>query len=295
MTTAGEPLRLGLLLALLLGGCAGPVEDPVEPRSDHAATADGAPYAFDRPDRALELPGALLEVSGLGAYDAGRLAAVDDETGVVFVLDARSGAVVGRIPFGADGDYEGVERVGDRLFVLRSDGTLLAVSALPDGTAVVAAHETGLSAESDTEGLALDAAGNRLLIAAKRDPGGDLDPDRHRAVHAFDLASETMVPGAALVLDLDALESALGVEEGFSPSGLAVHPESGALYVLSSRPPALAELSAEGTLLGAWTLPPDTFEQPEGIAFLPTGELLIASEGVDHPARLFLLRPRRGD
>ena len=38
-------------------------------------------------------------------------------------------------------------------------------------------------------------------------------------------------------------------------------------------------MNQEGTLEAIWQLPEDLFPQPEGIAFLPDGDLFISNEG----------------
>jgi uncharacterized protein YjiK len=66
-----------------------------------------------------------------------------------------------------------------------------------------------------------------------------------------------------------------------------VHPVSGEVYLLSSVTKAVVVLGPDGGLRHVWPLPEDRFEQPEGLAFLPSGDLFIASEGVDGPGRLY--------
>jgi uncharacterized protein YjiK len=70
------------------------------------------------------------------------------------------------------------------------------------------------------------------------------------------------------------------------PSGLAIHPRTGNLYVIASVGKMLLVLSPEGRLLHAERLDKDLFEQPEGIAFDLQGNLYIASEGEDGPGKL---------
>ena len=57
--------------------------------------------------------------------------------------------------------------------------------------------------------------------------------------------------------------------------------------MLSSVRKALVLLDpADGTLLDVWPLPDDLFRQPEGLAFLPNGDLYISSEGSGGKAML---------
>ena len=72
----------------------------------------------------------------------------------------------------------------------------------------------------------------------------------------------------------------------FKPSAIALHPHRDELWVLSAATRALAVVSLDGALRAAYPLPRDPLYQPEGLAFLPNGDLLIASEGVDKNAAL---------
>ena len=222
------------------------------------------------------LPDELVEVSALTVLDAGHLGAVEDEDGVLFVLSAETGAVVRRVPFGPPGDYEGVERVGDRLFVLRADGAVLELEGWTGSQATATVHETGLGAKDcDAEGLG--ANGQRLLIACKEEGGDGLN-----AVWAFDLATMALAPKPAYEVDRDAVPG----KKALRPSALAVHPVTGHAVVLSSRRQSLVSLDAEGDVADVWDLGPADFEQPEGLAFLPNGDVFVSSEGRDGPAVL---------
>lgn len=294
--------RLALpMLALAAGACA--QDEPRAPRTDTGnpaatpaaaqAPAGGGGYDFTRPDVSYALPDDLMEISGLAMLSDGRLAAVQDEDGVIFVINPESGAVEARYPFGDGGDYEGVEQVGDRLFVLRSNGNLIEIAGWDSGAPQVTNHKTDLKSKNDTEGLAYDAANERLLIACKEDPGEGVD-GKKRAVYAFDLAAGRLVAEPVLLIDRNAVEGQVEGKGNFKPSGIAVHPQSGEIYVLSSVLKVIAVLGGDGEVQRVLNLPESAFEQPEGIAFSPAGDLYISSEGVDGPAMLYRFRAGSG-
>jgi uncharacterized protein YjiK len=263
--------------------------------------SDGAPpYRFAAPDARFELPGRLDEVSGLTALDDARLGAVQDEDGDLYVLDAATGEVVHTHDFGGGGDYEGVERVGDRVVVLRSDGRLFVITDRQQEKAKAESLDLDLHGGCDAEGLAFDAAGDRLLVACKEDPGRGLRGSR--ALYAFDLNTSRLGPAPAYVIHADSLARSDGehaVDEAvrafvrpladinaFKPSALAVHPETGEIYVLSSVRKVLVVLERAGAITAVWPLADDDLPQPEGLAFLPDGTLFIASEAAGGSAVL---------
>lgn len=265
------------------GTVAGTTEASAAPPAAVPVVADGT-YRFDRPVAWFELPDELVEASALTVLDADHLGTVEDEDGVLFVLSVETGAVVRRVPFGPPGDYEGIERIGDRLFVLRADGAVLEVEGWSGERATSTVYETGLGAKDcDAEGLGAD--GTRLLIACKEENDDGLDP-----VYAFDTAAMALAPEPVFALDRDEVPGTRKLR----PSALAVHPVTGHAVVLSSRREALVALDADGAIAEVWDLGPAGFEQPEGLAFLPNGDVFVSSEGRDGPAVVarFAYEPR---
>lgn len=251
-----------------------------------APAADDAPFDFSKPDISVELPDELVEISGVTVLSNGLLGAVQDEMGVIFLIDQETGAIESRIPFGESGDYEGVEKVEDRLFVLMSNGTLIEASGWDGGDPQTRTHKTDLKSKNDTEGLAYDARQGRLLIAAKEEPGSGLKKDQ-KAIYAFDLETETLSSEPAYVIDGKEVERQAGGKGKFKPSALAVHPATGEIYVLSSVNKAVAILGADGALKQVWPLSDDLYVQPEGLAFSPDGTLYLTSEGGKGKGMLF--------
>jgi uncharacterized protein YjiK len=289
----------GLIAGLICGGlglffpigCT-PQETPPPQTTANVRIPGTPPYNFAQPVRQITLPAELREVSGLAYLDSLHLAAVQDEQGKLFVLNAYTGAIVSETRFEKNDDYEGIEHVGDQLWILRSDGTLFEVANWQTDTPRTTKYKTALTAANDTEGLAYDAAGHRLLIACKESAG----PGRkhERAIYAFDLGARQLVETPAYVLPLRLVDEAgraddvnqvlraflapVGDLSDFKPSALAVHPTTGDLYLLSSVRKVIVVLHPDGTPAALWPLPEALYRQPEGLAFAPDGTLFIASE-----------------
>ena len=86
------------------------------------------PYKLSKPDKKIILPNVLLEISGLSWIGNDQLACIQDEDGVIFIYDLRKEAIADQYEFGEDGDYEGIEIIGDDAWVLKSNGNLYRVS-----------------------------------------------------------------------------------------------------------------------------------------------------------------------
>ncbi|MEM8485486.1 MAG: SdiA-regulated domain-containing protein [Bacteroidota bacterium] len=273
------------------------------PTADHTpANAHPFPnsYSFDAPDALMKLDKSLKEISGLTLLDEQRLAAVQDEKGKLYIINARNGEISTDRRFAKDGDFEGIELAGDLLYALRSDGDLYEISDWDTKDPDTEKFETHLGSKNDTEGLTYDAMNNRLLIVCKEQPGAGLK--NARAVYSFDLSTKKMSKDPVLVIDLKAVEALTEKNKlnsivrnlaapltnlsGFKPAGLAIHPITGQLFIISSVRKVILAYNMDGTLEDVWLLPEDDFRQPEGLAFLPNGDLFIANEGGNGAATL---------
>ena len=274
---------------LFAASCSEPAAPPAAPAGGHAVLSDSAaaravPYTLAAPTAAFDLIPDLREASALTVLANGNLVTVQDEAGILYELDPATGAVVGEQQFKHRGDFEGVERVGDDVWAMESNGDLYRIRR--HGDAVDAERfETDLAGRNDAEGLAYDAAGERLLIACKENPGNGLG--RVRAVYAFSLRTLTLSPAPVFTLDRRLVDA----HEQFKPSALAIHPQTGEIYVLSSVRKAIAVLTPAGALKTVVDLPEALYAQPEGIAFAPDGTLFISNEGPHGPATLLRFDP----
>lgn len=261
------------------------------------------PYTINNPDASWELPGKLEEVSGLSYIDENLLACVQDEKGNIYLFNLQSGEVEQKIDFEDDGDYEGIEIIGQDAWVLKSNGTLFEVLDFQEGeTPFVRKYATELRGKNDAEGLGFDPIENNLLIACKGHPFVDEKKGKEfKAIYNFSLEEKKLDLNPLFLIVMDTVKyyknyntmTQLGVElmafindskgdVSFQPSGLAVHPVSGNLYVIASVGNLLIVYSRESEMLAMFKLRNKYFPQPEGICFSPDGTLYISNEADDN-------------
>ena len=266
---------LPILLLTTLFACQPGKKKPVETA---APPVVNTPLSYDlaNPTQRHKLPNDLREISGLSYYKPGRLACVQDELGVVFIYDLSRKAIVDEHVFGKDGDYEGVEYVGNKLYIMRSDGELYEMTPT-DGVKILGSSpetkhiKTDLPGKPDMEGLGYDPKLEALLLATKDGKGTD------KIIYFYSLPNKMLFQGIVLKqADLQTFENSTGE---FKPSGIAVHPQTRDYYVLSSAAHQLAVLAPNGKVKSLVSLDEGSLPQPEGICFAPDGTLYIASEG----------------
>ena len=239
-------------------------------------------WNLDEPSEVFKLEKPLREVSGLALDAQGRLLAHNDERGRIYVLDPGSGEIreeqkllLGDRPI--KGDFEGIARSGNRVWMINSRGVLLETNS--DGTQV-ALFNTPLGKWCEIEGATFDAVTGKILVVCKTIAGGpkplihfyELEPDDHRQ------------NGNPVQIDLRPLN--LGYP--LRPSGITISEDGQTLYILSSKPVSILEVTRQGKLVRYLKLSKKFHRQPEGIEILPDGRLAIADEGGDGRARLTL-------
>lgn len=262
--------------------------------------ADSFPYVLDEPTRTLTLAPELIEISGLAMSPDGRhLVCLQDELATLFFLDPKTGSIEKRVPFGKEGDYEGVETVGKELFAVRNSGSVVRIRMEQGAFKEKETFKNFLNAENDIEGLGYDPARNSLLLACKGPGGQGPNFTGKKAVYALNLNTLVLDSIPALCIEYGVLKTFLDANPGipkqedllqdlgsgpedfrFAPSGIAVHPLSGQWYIISAKERTLLVVRpTDGQIVHLAKLKGKQLEQPEGICFDEKGNLLISSEG----------------
>ncbi len=265
------------------------------------------PYKINQPDATFELSERLLEISGLSMNeDKNYLAAINDEEGLIFLLDKETGQIRDTISFWKGGDYEGIEIVGNDAWISKSNGNLYQVADYQSDNRKTIKHSTFLGKENNVEGLAYDPQSNRLLISCKGRSDNSPDSSLKKAIYAFPLDKLTLMTEPAYLLKLSDLEAFLTKanrgehsdilkslfsekrqELKLGPSGIAIHPITGDIYIISSRGKLLIVMNRAGELLHLTKLDKTMYAQPEGICFDSDGTLYISNEGKKGKAHIY--------
>lgn len=269
----------GIMLSLACHRCAASKVDSVQ----NTPTTFTIPYSLDAPSERYPLAAVeLQEVSGLSPTSTpGQFVAISDEKGEFYFLDlAKGGTITNRVMFKEKGDFEGIEMVGDTVYCIKSDGDLYKIfDWAKGGTPSMSMVKLGFE-NNDIEGLCYDRQRKALLIAAKEDPERSVK----RSVWSYSIATGQLNPTPVYSVDPAAVDQLVNNNDDnkqryFSTSGIAVHPISGDIYLISTSLKRLAVLDyATGALKAAVRFDKDVLGQPEGISFDAEGNLYISSE-----------------
>jgi len=259
-------------------------------------------YDLSKPVATFDLPAELTEISGLTDVDERTVACLHDEAATLFLLDLANGNIRERHVFGPPGDMEGLTRVGNGFFALRSDGLVYHLQRKGERYTAVDSFALRLP-NRNIEGLGYDDRLKRVLVSPKDNLKGDAGVRDLRQVFAFDPRTHQMLPDPVLTYSVDdilrkAQASGVKVPIRTTPKGrqiptikfrmasIAVDPRTDNYLLLSAVDQTLLVLDRTGKFVQLYLLDEKLLPKPEGITFLANGDLLIASEGKGTPPRL---------
>ena len=271
------------------------------------------PYKMDTPNKVFKLPNELVEISGLSISSSGKeLIAIQDEDGMIFSIDKKSGDVVDYFNFWKKGDYEGVEVVGSHIFVVKSTGTIYKIDFPNEANQNVEKFNFFLSKENDVEGLCYDQKNNRLMLACKAKPGKEAKFKHKKGIYCLDLGNMELSKQPVYMVSLEEVQNYLDTKpiirklekvmeffqpgEGgftFAPSAIAIHPISGHIYITSAVGKLLLVMDTAGKILHIENLKKKLHAQPEGICFDKDGTLYIANEGKSGKGKILTFKMKK--
>ncbi len=223
------------------------------------------PYDFDFPNEVIRLPNSLNEISGLDMINDTTIACIQDEKGIIFMLNPVTQKVRSKLKFDRSADYEGVAVYKQNFYVLQSNGDILIVNE--DGIDQKVKFDGCKT--SDFEGLCVDEINNRLLVACKH----SCKKKDHNDILIYAVSLKKKKYAKKEVFRLKKKD----IHKNFKSSGIAIHP-NGNIYVLSSFSKTVLVLSPKGNRIEQFQLNSYIFHQPEGITFSPQGDLYISNE-----------------
>ena len=286
-----SPARTGAALLFALA-CPTGVHS-VQAQSDPAAPAARRAlqhYELNGPGtRRFKLPSDLAEISGLAFTPDGRLLAHGDERGVIWQIDPATGEAANRFGFGKrghllHGDFEDIQVVGKRVFLVTSKGQILEATEPSDEVVVDAiSRSDGLAGACEVEGLAYDAPTKSLLVLCKH--AWTKRWRRSVVVLAVSTDSWRFEPRPRMLIPESDLERVTGNKQ-FSGTAIARHPRTGTYILLSGPQHAYAEVTSTGEVLSGGKLPGELHRQAEGIAVGPDLTLYISDEAAGKHATL---------
>jgi uncharacterized protein YjiK len=240
------------------------------------------------------LPRALQEISGLAVTSDGRVFAHGDERALVVQIDACAAKAVKSCSLGAPpvlGDFEGIAIVGDRFFLVTSNGQLYEFREGPDASAVpFSVRDTGFGKVCEIEGLAYEPGDRVLLMGCKQPARRELRGEISILRWSLDRAAVADPP--TLTIPLGDVVKRLG-GKSFHTSSIERDARTGHYLLVAGPERTLVEVTAKGAVVNAQALRRQLHPQPEGLTLLGDSLLVIGDEGANGRASITCYRRQR--
>jgi len=226
----------------------------------------------------MKLPEGLAEISGIVYYPKDTAVfAIEDEDGLFYKISLNRKEDIKKWRFDKKHDFEDIVMHDSIFYVLISNGN---IESLQFGAAdsIVTAKFKFPDAGKKTnefETMYYDDSLQQLVLLCK-----DCEIDNKNTVTAwgYNIVSQVYTP-SVFTIDIQPVAQKLGIEKiKLRPSAAAINPVTNELYILSSINHLIVVTGRKGEFKELYQLDPGIYKQAEGIAFTPSGDLIISNE-----------------
>lgn len=262
------------------------------------ACAKDVTFDFQTPPQQHVLIPGLFEISGLAIASDTTVYAHNDEHAIIYEIDVSTGEALSAFAIGTPtiaADFEGIATNDDRIYVITSGGILYeSLIGKHQDRMRFNAYDTGVGYFCEVEGLTIGpahpAGGQHFLILCKSPLQEDLK-DR-LTLYSWNLNDRIPVQSPWLSLDGDEILTKKE-QKKFRPSGIEWLEQTNRLVIISAKNNQYIQLSETGDVIAKAVLSPNHHPQAEGLAILPSGQLIIADEGSKlKPGQISVYQPK---
>ncbi|WP_256005777.1 SdiA-regulated family protein [Pedobacter deserti] len=245
-------------------------------------TTSPGSYDLTKPEK-FKMPSSLLEISGIALYNgrADTIYSIQDEEGKLF-RQAWGIKKQQNTKFAKNGDFEDIGMLGERIFVLKSNGrfySFLRSEAQKKVAENVKEYRT-LLPKGEYESLFADSATNKLYVLCKSCTKDKKTKRVSGYIFNYLEQADSLYLDDEFSIDLEQLKKINVKLRGRpSPSAMAKKPDTGEWYILLSANKLLIVTGQDWSVKEAHRLNSSVFNQPEGIAFDKDMNLYISNEG----------------
>ncbi len=219
--------------------------------------------------------------------------AIKDEDGVFYKIYLNNNSVIKSWRFDKKRDFEELVLHDSIFYVLISNGDIESIKFDDRDSIITTKSEFPDSSEvkNEFEAMYYDDSLQMLILICKNCDG---DGSKMATAWGYNISTQTYT-SVPYSIDAPPIAEKLGVEKiKLRPSGAAINPVTKELYILASLNNLIIITDRDGKLIDILKLDPAIYRQPEGIAFTPSGDLIITNEFFENnPANILYIKNRK--
>jgi uncharacterized protein YjiK len=226
----------------------------------------------------IKLPDGLAEISGMAYYAKDTTVfAIKDEDGILYKVDLMQKSTITHWRFGKSHDFEDLVLLDSTFYILVSNGDIESVKFVPGDTMLTDKVKLPKMSNGswEFESMYYDDSLQQLILLCK-----NCDGDAKKKVTAigYNISTKTYTP-MVYEIDVEPIAKKLGQKKlKLRPSAAAINPVTNDLYILASLNHLMVVTDRQGRFKELYELDPGLYNQPEGLAFTPAGDMIISNE-----------------
>jgi DNA-binding beta-propeller fold protein YncE len=226
----------------------------------------------------IKLPDGLAEISGMAYYPKDTsVFAIKDENGILYKISLDQKALIQQWSFGRKHDFEDLVLHDSIFYVLISNGDIQALK-FGGGDTIHSNKFTFPKASkvfNEFESIYYDDSLQQLVLLCKNCEG---DAKKKVTAMGYNITTGMYTP-SIYEIDVQPIAEKLAMNKfKFRPSAAAINPATNELYILSSLNHLIVVTDRQGRFKSLYELDPSIYNQPEGLAFTPWGDMIISNE-----------------
>jgi uncharacterized protein YjiK len=230
-------------------------------------------YDLSTPQQ-LNLPAQLSEISGIVYYKPDNCVfAQCDEKAILYKIPLSNPAQITRWKIGKKDDFEDLALIDSNFFFLVSNGDILRTKYVAKDSFYMDRF-TFPGSNNEFEAMYYDSSQRKLILICK-----DCKDGQKTQIATFGFDPVTFQYSKTYSINTEKISKQLKKEDKkFKPSASALNPITGELYIVASVNKLLIITDGRGNIRHSIVLNTSIFKQPEGLTFMPSGDLLISNE-----------------
>lgn len=205
----------------------------------------------------------------------------------IFQVDNKSGILINSLPLSNELAKEKLESICSdtkNYFTVDKNGEISQLTLSADkGFTRQQKYSTKLNDKNNVSGVSFNPKSNQLMLLCKDEPGFALRGVK--AIYLFDLKSIKLENFPSIMIHLSELKKKYNLNE-FAPIDLEYNSTYGNIIILSSKEPAVIEMSLRGEILDCIKLNKQNHPNPQSIILSKDGAVIVSDNSAAGSSKL---------